>query len=77
VQDGGHRVPPDKIIARYERMRVNVKAALPFVDLAILVDNSSIQSPHRPVAATAGGKVIFRNPPLPWWAEEVLQGLPS
>jgi predicted ABC-type ATPase len=77
VRDGGHRVPPDKIIARYKRMRVNVKAALPFVDLAIIVDNSSIRSPHRPVAATAGGKVIFRNPPLPWWADEVLQDVPS
>lgn len=75
VQDGGHSVPPDKITARYERMRLNVKAALPFVDFAILVDNSSIQSPHRPVAATAGGKVIFRNPPLPWWADEVLKGV--
>lgn len=77
VQDGGHSVPPDKIAARYERMRVNVKAALPFVDFAILVDNSSIQSPHRPVAATSGGKVVFRNPPLPWWADEVLKGVSS
>lgn len=76
VQDGGHSVPPDKIAARYDRMRVNVKAALPFVDFAILVDNSSIQTPHRPVAATAGGSVVFLNPPLPWWADEVLGDLP-
>jgi predicted ABC-type ATPase len=77
VHDGGHRVPPDKIAARYERMRGNVKAALPFVDFAILVDNSSIENPHRPVAATARGRIILRNPPLPWWAGEVLQDLPD
>lgn len=72
VKDGGHNVPSDKIAARYERMRGNVKVALTFVDFAILVDNSSFETPLRPVAATSKGKVIQRNPPLPWWAEEVL-----
>lgn len=72
VRDGGHNVPPDKIAARYERMRKNVKVALTFVDFAILVDNSSFETPLRPVATTSGGTVTFRNPPLPWWAEEVL-----
>ena len=72
VQDGGHDVPRDKIAARYERMRQNVKDALTFVDFAIVVDNSSMKNPLRPVAATARGKVVVRNPPMPWWAEEVL-----
>ncbi|HRP04936.1 MAG TPA: zeta toxin family protein [Opitutaceae bacterium] len=72
VRDGGHNVPAGKIAARYERMRRNVKMALTFVDFAILVDNSSFDTPLRPVAATDKGKVIYRNPPLPWWAEEVL-----
>ncbi len=72
VQDGGHRVPPEKIGPRYERMRKNVKAALAFVNFAIVVDNSSFNTPLRPVAATAQGKVVYRNPPLPWWALEVL-----
>jgi hypothetical protein len=57
-------------------MRANVRSALAFVDFAVIVDNSSFRTPHRPVAATAGGTIIFRNPPLPWWAEEVLQDLP-
>jgi len=72
VQDGGHSVPPDKIGPRYERMRNNVKASLVFVDFAIVVDNSSLNTPLRPVAATALGKVVYRNPPLPWWTVEVL-----
>jgi predicted ABC-type ATPase len=72
VQEGGHSVPPDKIAARYERMRGNVKSALTFVDFGIVVDNSSFETPLRFVAATASGKTIHRNPPLPWWTEEVL-----
>lgn len=75
VKDGGHNVPPDKIAPRYERMRRNVKAALTFVDFGVVVDNSSFDVPLRPVATTANGKVVYRNPPLPWWAEEVLQDL--
>lgn len=72
VRDGGHNVPPEKIATRYKRLRANVKDALTFVDLAILVDNSSFDVPLRPVAVTAKGKVIHRSPPLPWWVDEVL-----
>lgn len=72
VLDGGHDVPRDKIAPRYERMRTNVKAALTFVDLAIIVDNSALDNPLRPVASTARGQVVYLNPPIPWWAEEVL-----
>lgn len=75
VRDGGHSVPPDRIAARYQRMRGNVKAALTFVDLAILVDNSSFETPLRPVAVTAKGKTVQRYAPLPWWALEVLPPL--
>lgn len=75
VQDGGHDVPHEKIISRYHRMRANVRASLAFVDFAVIVDNSSFRTPHRPVAATAGGSILMKNPPLPWWAEEVLAGL--
>lgn len=75
VQDGGHDVPHDKILSRYHRMRANVRAALAFVDFALIVDNSSFRAPHRPVAVTAGGSIAMKNPPLPWWAEDVLQDL--
>lgn len=75
VQAGGHDVPIDKIAARYERLRRNVKEALTFVDLAILVDNSALDRPLHPVAAVAGGQIIGKELPLPWWAVEVLSGL--
>lgn len=72
VLDGGHDVPPDKIAPRYKRMRANVRTALTFVDLAIVVDNSSFEVPLRPVATTARGKIIDLGQLLPWWAKEVL-----
>lgn len=72
VRDGGHSVPPGKIAGRYYRMRQNVKAALTFVDFAIVVDNSSFEQPLRAIAATVRGKVVYLDPPLPWWAQDVL-----
>jgi len=72
VADGGHDVPRDRIVARYERMRKNVKVALTFVDFAVIVDNSSLDHPLRPVASLSKGQTISIEPPLPWWAEEVL-----
>jgi predicted ABC-type ATPase len=72
VRDGGHSVPPNKIAGRYDRMRQNVKAALTFVDFAIVVDNSSFEQPLRAVAATIRGNVVYLDSPLPWWARDVL-----
>ncbi len=72
VAAGGHSVPPDKIAQRYERLRQNVKAALTFVDTALIIDNSSLDHPLNPVAATAHGKVTWSAANLPWWAQDVL-----
>jgi predicted ABC-type ATPase len=72
VRGGGHSVPPDKIAGRYDRMRQNVKAALTFVDFAIVVDNSSFEQPLRAVATSVRGKVVYLDSPLPWWAQDVL-----
>jgi len=72
VSTGGHDVPADRIAARYDRMRKNVKAAVGFVDFMVVVDNSSLDHPLRPVASAAIGKVLHREPEIPWWAEEVL-----
>lgn len=75
VLAGGHNVPQDKIAARFDRMRKNVKAAISFVDFAIIVDNSSLDRPLRPIATTANGRILHCESPLPWWAEEVLLSL--
>jgi len=75
VLAGGHDVPVERIAARYERMRKNVKAALGFVDFALIVDNSSLDQPLLPVATTASGKILHRELRIAWWAEDVLSSL--
>ena len=75
VLAGGHDVPPDRIAPRYERMRKNVRAALAFVDYAILLDNSALDHPLRPVAVVSHGRIVEHATSLPWWAAEVLSGL--
>ncbi len=72
---GGHDVPADRIAARYERLRKNVKVALTFVDLAVVVDNSALDRPLYPVAVVGQGRIVDQKTPLRWWAEEVLSGL--
>ena len=75
VSMGGHDVPPDKIEGRYERMRKNVKAALTFVDFAVILDNSFLDVPLRFVALVESGKVSVKIRDVPWWAKDVLSAL--
>jgi len=73
VAQGGHDVPDEKLRARFPRTLANLRAALSIVDEAFLFDNSSYDSPYRPVAVYLGGRLASRHPPLPRWTE----GLPG
>ena len=72
VSEGGHAVPADKVISRIPRLLENVKTARPLCDLVKLIDNSSADSPFRPVAMIRQGLVERHHDPLPGWAEAVL-----
>lgn len=73
VTQGGHDVPDEKLHARFPRTLANLRSAIPIVDEAFLFDNSSYETPYRPVAVYREGKLISRHPPLPPWT----QGLPG
>jgi len=47
VGRGGHDVPDDKLASRFERTARNIQAALRFVDVGLLIDNSSAETPYR------------------------------
>jgi predicted ABC-type ATPase len=47
VVRGGHDVPDDKLKSRFERTAQNIQAALHFVDVGLLIDNSSAETPYR------------------------------
>ena len=73
VAQGGHDVPDEKLHARFPRILANLRAAIPIVDEAFLLDNSSSDAPYRVVAVYAGGRLVSQHPPLPAWT----QGLPD
>jgi predicted ABC-type ATPase len=47
VEAGGHDVPDDKLESRFERTRRNAGAALRFVDIGIVLENSSVDVPFQ------------------------------
>jgi predicted ABC-type ATPase len=73
VQEGGHDVPPDKIITRYPRTLALLKDARAAVDVAFLFDGSDIEI-GGPVliASIAGGRMNLHTALRPRWVEKVL-----
>lgn len=67
VLEGGHDVPPDKLQQRFPRTQRNLEAALRFVAVAVVFDNSSLDQPYRHVATWHDGHEIFRDPAAPAW----------
>ena len=58
VQKGGHSVPEDRVIARYERCLENLPAAIAVADLARIYDNSTADSPMRLLASKLSSDTI-------------------
>ncbi len=73
VAEGGHDVPPDKIISRIPRTRQYVSDALPLVDRAQFYDNSSHSQPFVSVVGLNNGTLQIYQDPLPDWAAEMLE----
>jgi predicted ABC-type ATPase len=65
--EGGHDVPPEKLLQRFPRTHRNLETALGFVDVALLFDNSSVDEPFRHVATWRSGEQVFREPDAPEW----------
>ena len=74
VAGGGHDVPDDKLRERFPRSLDNFRKALSFVDHAFLFDNSSSDTPFRPVAIWIAGKLRQSFQPVPAWSVPLLSG---
>ncbi|MFW2357802.1 AAA family ATPase [Hydrogenophaga sp.] len=73
VREGGHAVPPDRILARYPRTLVHLKDAVRLADLALLYDTSGAAiQPPRLVARCRRGLPPVVPGKLPTWAAGVL-----
>lgn len=58
VQAGGHDVPDEKLEARFPRTRRNALEALRIVDVALVIDNSSVDLPFVLVEVWRGGRRV-------------------
>jgi predicted ABC-type ATPase len=76
VREGGHHVPPDRILSRYPRTLVFLSQVLPIADMAFLYDSADLeQGTHRMVAAVKQGRPSVLKQPIPSWAQTVLSGI--
>lgn len=78
VQEGGHDVPPERILARYPRTLENLATAVRQADLSLLYDTgSSIKnqiSPPQRIAVCREHETKILVKVLPEWARAVLGG---
>lgn len=72
VSEGGHAVPPDKVVSRIPRTLENLRKALPLCDQVHVLDNSSASSPFERVAVLKAQVPVFLAEPLPEWVGELL-----
>jgi predicted ABC-type ATPase len=81
VREGGHPVPPERILARYPRTVRHLGVAVRRADLALLYDTSVPPGepfqPPRLVARLRAGVIGWQAEPLPGWAREVLAPTPQ
>lgn len=73
VSQGGHDVPADKVRARLPRTLQNVKKALPLVDEARFLDNSSADNPLQVVGTLKSGFASLPPTSPPPWLQDLLQ----
>ena len=68
VKLGGHNVPTDDILRRYERSLVNLIKAAKIVDRLTLYDNST-NAGHQLVATIEGNHPVIYMQELPEWID--------
>ena len=69
---GGHSVPVEKIHSRIPRTMKNITKALPLIDEARFLDNSSGGNPFQQVALIKLGNVEWKSDSCPDWAIQML-----
>jgi|SRR5690554_2838370 predicted ABC-type ATPase len=68
VEEGGHSVPSEKVLARIPRMLENVAAAIPLCDDVRVLDNSRLDAPYQKILTIRGDQRIIHVEKLPDWA---------
>lgn len=73
VGEGGHDVPPERILARYPRTMAHLAQAVDMADAAYLFDaREAAEGGPRLVAARSSGRTTVVSAPLPAWTQRML-----
>ena len=72
VSQGGHDVPPDKLISRFPRTLANLQAAIRELPHVLIYDNDNISTPYRLAATFEHGQLTQRQSRLPRWLRNLL-----
>lgn len=73
VTEGGHAVPPERILARYPRTLANLAVAVRRADVAILYDSEAVSpGTHKAVAICRREWTEEKVSRLPGWAARIL-----
>jgi predicted ABC-type ATPase len=75
VSQGGHDVPTEKLIARFPRILVNLKAAVRELPQVWVFDNGDLRFPFRLVAVFEDGRPLHLHKPIPKWARPIFPKL--
>lgn len=78
VEEGGHPVPPERILARYPRSLALLQSAVSHADIAFLFDAQDVEDGGpRLVAEIRSGRPEPLADPLPHWVRSMLIGRPT
>ena len=72
VSQGGHDVPTEKLVERFQRTLGNLKAAIRELPHVWIFDNSDLTRPFRKVAVFNNGRLTERQEPIPEWLHPLL-----
>ena len=71
VSQGGHDVPPEKLVQRFPRTLSNLAAAIRELPCVLIFDNDDLKVPFRHVATYASGQTVQLNEPVPSWLKSL------
>jgi predicted ABC-type ATPase len=72
VSQGGHDVPPEKLVQRFPHTLSNLAAAIRDLPCVLIFDNDDLKVPFRHVATYASGQTVQLNEPVPSWLKSLL-----
>jgi predicted ABC-type ATPase len=72
VSQGGHDVPPEKLVERFPRTLTNLASAIRDLPCVLVFDNDDLKAPFRHVATYANGQAVQLNEPVPPWFKPLL-----